>query len=98
LYLSIHQGGTIPSEFNNTEPDMDKLRSQTSKEAAWRSRLQQHAQSAQSIAHAVAMMRSRPPALIFGGQSWPSPANTSQSRTASSIHSNRWLYENCISF
>jgi hypothetical protein len=38
------------SEFNNTEPDMDKLDSHTSKEAAWRSRLQRHAQSGKSIA------------------------------------------------
>jgi hypothetical protein len=50
LYLSISQAGTIPSEFNDTEPDMEKLGSQTSKEAAWRSRLQRHAQSGKSIA------------------------------------------------
>jgi hypothetical protein len=50
LYLSIHQAGKMPSEFNNTEPDMDKLESYTSKEAAWCSRLQRHAQSGKSIA------------------------------------------------
>jgi hypothetical protein len=36
LYLSISQAGTIPSEFNDTEPDMEELESHTSKEAAWR--------------------------------------------------------------
>jgi hypothetical protein len=50
LYLSIHQAGTLPSEFNNTERGMDKLEFHTSKEAAWRSRLLRHAQSGKSIA------------------------------------------------
>jgi hypothetical protein len=50
LYLSVSQAGTILSEFNNTEPDMDKLESQSLKEAAWRSRLLRHAQSGKSIA------------------------------------------------
>jgi hypothetical protein len=50
LYLSISHPGTIPSEFNDTELDMDKLESNTSKEAAWRSRLQRHAQSGKTIA------------------------------------------------
>jgi hypothetical protein len=36
LYLSISQAGTIRSGLNDTEPDMEKLESQTSKEAAWR--------------------------------------------------------------
>lgn len=35
LYIWITKAGTIPSELNNTESDMDKLRSHTS-EAAWR--------------------------------------------------------------
>jgi hypothetical protein len=25
LYLSVSQAGTIPSKFNNMEPDMDRL-------------------------------------------------------------------------
>jgi hypothetical protein len=50
LYLSISHPGTIPSEFNDTEPDMDKLESHSSKEAAWRSRLLRHAQSGKTIA------------------------------------------------
>jgi hypothetical protein len=50
LYHSISQAGTISSEFNNTEPDMDKLEPHVSKEAAWRSRLLRHAQSGKSIA------------------------------------------------
>jgi hypothetical protein len=50
LYLSISHPGTIPSEFNDTEPDMNKLESHTSKETAWRSRLQRHAQSGKTIA------------------------------------------------
>jgi hypothetical protein len=49
LYLSVSHAGTIPSKFNNTEPDMDKVESQSSKEAAWRSRLLRHAQSGKSI-------------------------------------------------
>jgi hypothetical protein len=49
LYLSIFQAGTIPSEFNNTEPDMDKLEPHTSKESTWRSRLLRHAQSGKTI-------------------------------------------------
>jgi hypothetical protein len=50
LYLSDLHAGTIPSEFNNTERDMDKLESQTSKEAAWRNHLARHAASGKSIA------------------------------------------------
>jgi hypothetical protein len=50
LYLSFFQAGTIPSEFNNKEKDMDKLESHISKEAAWRSRLQRHVQSGKSVA------------------------------------------------
>jgi hypothetical protein len=50
LYLSISQAGTIPSAFNDTEPDMEKLESHTSKEVACRSRLQWHAQSGKNIA------------------------------------------------
>jgi hypothetical protein len=45
LFLSISQASTILSEFNDTEPDMEKLETHTSKEAAWRSRLQRQAQS-----------------------------------------------------
>jgi hypothetical protein len=50
LYPSIYQAGKIPSEFNQTEADIDKREPHTSKEAAWRSRLQRHAQSGKSIA------------------------------------------------
>jgi hypothetical protein len=50
LYLSVSQAGRILSEFNNTEPDMDKLELQSLKEAAWRSRLLRHSQSGKSIA------------------------------------------------
>jgi hypothetical protein len=50
LYPWVSQAGTIPFEFNNTEPDMDRLESQSSKEAAWTSRLLRHAQSGKSIA------------------------------------------------
>lgn len=50
MYLSIDQAGTIFSEFNNTDADMDKLESHTLKEAAWRSRLQRHSGSGKNIA------------------------------------------------
>jgi hypothetical protein len=50
LYLSISQASTICTEFNNTESGMERLESQASKEAAWRSRLQRHAQSGKSVA------------------------------------------------
>lgn len=50
LYLSPCQVGTICTEFNNTESGMERLESRASKEAAWRSRLQRHAQSGKSVA------------------------------------------------
>jgi sigma54-dependent transcription regulator len=50
LYLSVRHAGTISSEFNNTERDMDKLEFQTSKEATWRNHLARHAASGKSIA------------------------------------------------
>jgi hypothetical protein len=49
LYLSIYQARTILSEFNNSELDMEKLELHTSKEAAWRSRLQRQAQSGKRL-------------------------------------------------
>jgi len=50
LYLSLSQASTVPSKFNNTEQDMGRLESQSSKQVAWRSRLPRHAQSGKSIA------------------------------------------------
>jgi sigma54-dependent transcription regulator len=50
LYLSVRHAGTISSEFNNTERDMDKLEFQTSKEATWRNHMARHAASGKSIA------------------------------------------------
>jgi hypothetical protein len=50
LYLSHLRNGTISSEFNNTERDMDMLESQISKDATWRNHLARHAASGKSIA------------------------------------------------
>jgi hypothetical protein len=40
----------MSSGFNNREQDMEKLESQTSKEATWRNHLARHAASGESIA------------------------------------------------
>ena len=50
MYLSDLLDGTIFSEFNNTELDMDMLESQISKDSTWRNHLERHAVSGKSIA------------------------------------------------
>ena len=50
MYLSDLHAGTIRSEFNKMERDMDKLESQISQEAAWHNHLARHAASGKRIA------------------------------------------------